>query len=380
MKQDGYDVPAWVETMLANGRESFYEGGVGQRNYWNPESKSQSAEKLSPRFRHLPTSIDHPSLVAKNHGARLWDIGDGVACVEFKTKMNAVDADITSMLVKAVELGQKDFDAVVIANHADAAFSAGANLMMIMMGAQAKQWDALRNEISSFQKAVKGLREASIPVVAAPFGLTLGGGAEICLGASALQAHAELYMGLVEVGVGLIPGGGGCFSLLHNLQAKGPDIDPMVYLKEAFLTIAMAKVGTSAKESCALGFLNPADRITMDRDDLIEAAKWHALGLARSDYQPSRNRKIKVAGTTGFGTLAATLWDMEQSNQISAHDRKIALGLAKILSGGDVAMGTVVSEDRFHELEQEVFLSLCGEEKTMQRIQYMLTNNKPLRN
>jgi len=251
---------------------------------------------------------------------------------------------------------------------------------MIMMGAQAKQWDALRNEISSFQKVVKGLREASILVVAAPFGLTLGGGAEICLGASALQAHAELYMGLVEVGVGLIPGGGGCFSLLHNLQAKGPDIDPMVYLKEAFLTIAMAKVGTSAKESRALGFLNPADRITMDRDDLIEAAKWHALGLARSDYQPSRNRKIKVAGTTGFGTLAATLWDMEQSNQISAHDRKIALGLAKILSGGDVAMGTVVSEDRFHELEQEVFLSLCGEEKTMQRIQYMLTNNKPLRN
>lgn len=380
MKNDGYDVPTWVTDMLASGRESFYEGETGKRSFWQPLSASVHSEKLSPRFRRLPSSVDHPSLVAKNPGVRLWDIGDGVACVEFRTKMNAVDADITSMLVKAVELGQQNFDALIIGNHADAAFSAGANLMMIFMGAQQKQWDALRAEISGFQKAVKGLRESSIPVVAAPFGLTLGGGAEICLGASALQAHAELYMGLVEVGVGLIPGGGGCFGLLHNLQSKGPDIDPMVYLTDAFMTIAMAKVGTSAKESKALGFLNPADRITMDRDELLEAAKWHALGLARSDYQPSRNRKLKVAGTTGFGTLAAKLWDMEQSNQISAHDHKIALGLAKILSGGDVAMGTVVSEERFHELEQEVFLSLCGESKTQDRISYMLTNNKPLRN
>ncbi|MEZ4472502.1 MAG: enoyl-CoA hydratase/isomerase family protein [bacterium] len=291
-----------------------------------------------------------------------------------------MDADITAMLGEAVRRAEADFDAVILANHAPAAFSAGANIMLIAMGAQQKQWDGIRSQIQGFQQACAGLRAARVPVVAAPFGLTLGGGAEMCLGASAIQAHAELYMGLVEVGVGLIPGGGGTFALLHNLQAGSPDADPLSHLRAAFLAIGMAKVGTSAEESRKIGFLRANDRVTMDRDELLEAAKWRALGMARSDHKAVTGRQVKVAGRSGYGTIYANLWDMAQTGQISEHDQKIGAKLAYVLSGGDVAADTWVSEERFHELEQEAFLSLCGEEKTLARIQYMLMNNKPLRN
>ena len=380
MKADGYDVPAWVDAMLDSGRESFYEGDLGERNFWQYDAKTATTEIISPRYRRLPSNTDHPSLVEKNHGARLWDIGDGVLCVEFKTKMNAVDDNITNMLNIAIERAESDFDAVILGNHASAAFSAGANIMLIAMAAQQKKWDSIEAQITGFQNACKGLREARVPVVAAPFGLTLGGGAEMCLGATAIQAHAELYMGLVEVGVGLIPGGGGTFALLHNLQEGGPDIDPIIYLREAFLSIGMAKVATSAEEARAAGFLRTNDRVTMDRDDLLEAAKWRALGIAKSDHTPKTGRVVKAAGRDGLATISANLWDMEMSGQISAHDKLIGTKLAHVLSGGDVALGTVVSEDRFHELEREAFLSLCGEKKTLDRIQFMLMNNKPLRN
>lgn len=380
MQADGYAVPQWVLDMLEAGRESFYEGELGERNFWEYSEGRSAPEVISPRYRRLPASTDHPSLVEKNHGARLWDIGDGVLCVEFKTKMNAVDDNITSMLGTAIERAEKDFDAVILGNHATNAFSAGANIMLIAMGAQQKKWDMIEAQILGFQNACRGLREAQVPVVAAPFGLTLGGGAEMCLGASAIQAHAELYMGLVEVGVGLIPGGGGTFALLHNLQEGGPDIDPIVYLRNAFMSIGMAKVATSAEEARNAGFLRINDRVTMDRDELLEAAKWRALGIAKSDHKPVTGRVVKAAGRDGIATITANLWDMEQSGQISAHDKLIGSKLAYVLSGGDVPMGTLVSETRFHELEREAFLSLCGEKKTLDRIQYMLMNNKPLRN
>lgn len=380
MKADGYDVPQWVDDMLAAGRESFYEGDLGARSFWQYEEKTATPEIISPRYRRLPASTDHPSLVEKNHGARLWDIGDGVLCVEFKTKMNAVDDNITSMLGTAIARAESDFEAIILGNHASNAFSAGANLMLIAMGAQQGKWDMIGDQITAFQNACRSLRESQVPVVAAPFGLTLGGGAEMCLGASAIQAHAELYMGLVEVGVGLIPGGGGTFALLHNLQEGGPDIDPIIYLRDAFMSIGMAKVATSAEEARAAGFLRINDRVTMDRDDLLEAAKWRALGMAKSDHTPVTGRVVKAAGRDGVATISANLWDMEQSGQISAHDKLIGTKLAYVLSGGDVAPGTLVSEARFHELEREAFLSLCGEKKTLDRIQYMLMNNKPLRN
>ena len=380
MKADGLEVPKWVLDMLGKGRTRFYDNTGEVENYWHHGRESTSPVVYSDRRIVLPQTIGDERLVAKNHSARLWDMGDGVACLEFKSKMNSVDGDIVAMLNTAVEKAESDFDALVIGNHDPRAFSAGANLMMIMMGAQQKKWDDVRASIGGFQNAVLGLRHASVPVVAAPFGLTLGGGAEICLGADALQAHAELYMGLVEVGVGLIPGGGGCFGLLHNQQANGPDIDPIVYVRETFMTIGMAKVATSAEEARGLGCLLPTDRVTMDRDELLHAAKARALGMAGSDYRPMRPRRLKVAGRDGYATLFATLWGMEDAGQISAHDRRVGSALAKVLSGGDVAAGTEVTEAKFLELEQEEFLSLCGEPKTMERIQYMLMNNKPLRN
>lgn len=380
MKADGFDVPGWVSDMLAAGRTSFYDGIHGERSFWNIDQKQATPEVISPRYRRLPPSTKHPALVSKNHGARLWDLGDGVACVEFRTKMNAVDENIVSMLNEAVDRAESDFDALVLGNNDPRAFSAGANIMMIMMGAQQKAWDQIRAQVSEFQKACLRLRHSRVPVVAAPAGLTLGGGAEMALGANAIQAHAETYMGLVEVGVGLIPGGGGCFALLHNNQSVGPDIDPVVYMRETFMAIGMAKVATSAREAQNMGFLTAGDRITMDRDELLEAAKQRALGLARSDFAPPRPRWVKAAGRTGYATIHSALWDMNQVGQISEHDMKIGQRLANVLAGGDVAAGTEVTEARFHELEQEAFLSLCGEEKTQARIQHMLMTNKPLRN
>lgn len=380
MQADGIDVPQWVLDMLAAGRTSFYEGAPGERTFWDVDRQRSAPEVISPRYRHLPVSPKHSALISKNHGARLWDIGDGVACVEFRTKMNAVDDDIVKMLNEAVDRAESDFDALVIGNHDSRAFSAGANIMMIMMAAQAKQWEQLREIVRAFQGATLRLRHSRVPVVAAPAALTLGGGAEIALGANAIQAHAELYMGLVEVGVGLIPGGGGCFGLLHNKQSVGPDVDPVIYMRDTFMAIGMARVATSAREAQNMGFLRAHDRITMDRDELLEAAKQRALGMARSDFTPPRPRFLKVAGRTGYATLHSALWDMNQSGQISEHDMKIGQGLARVLAGGDVAAGTEVTEARFHELEQEVFLSLCGEAKSLDRIKHMLMTNKPLRN
>ncbi len=381
MKADGIAVPEWVENMLASGRKSFYEGAPGRRTYWHTGAQQVAREVVSPRFRRLPPSIHDPSLVEKNPSARLWDIGDGAYCLEFSTKMNAIDGDIIDLMERAVDRAETEGRALVIGNHGADAFSAGANLMLIFLAIQQKDWKSIDAIAARLQAAGRRLHHSQIPVVAAPFGLTLGGGAEVAMAADAIQAYAELYMGLVEVGVGLVPAGGGCFSLLHNLsQGQLPDADPIAALRETFLAIGMAKVGTGAEHSRRLGFLRPNDRVTMDRDELIEAAKQRALGMANSDYVPSKPRRVKVAGTTGYATLFSAIWGMQETHQISEHDAKIGRHVARILSGGDVAPGTWVDEERMHELEREAFLSLCGEEKTQARIQHMLMNNKPLRN
>lgn len=389
MEADGYTVPGWVKEMLASGRASFYVGEYGERDFWDTQSKSAATEPVSPRLLRLPSSIKSDQLISKNASARLWDIGDGVACLEFKSKMNAVDSDIIKLMHEAIDIAEDRYDALVIGNHGNpgegmdgrGVFSAGANLLMVMMAVGQGEWDQLKDMIHGFQQANLRLRHSSIPVVAAPYSLTLGGGAEICLGADAIQAHPELYMGLVEVGVGLIPGGGGCFGLLHNLtEGALKDADPVTFVKEAALTIGMAKVATSAEEARGMGFLRPSDRITMDRDELLEGAKQRALGMARSDYRAPKPRSLKVSGTTGFATLYSFLWGMKESHFMSDHDLKVLSKLAYILTGGDVVAGTTVTEARMQELELEAFLSLCGEAKSQERIQYMLMNNKPLRN
>ena len=381
MKREGIAVPAWVDTMLASGRTRFYDGALGARTFFDPREGAAAREVVSPRYLRLPASVQHPSLIAKNPGARLWDIGDGAACVEFRTKLNAVDDDVLSMLFSGLDRAEADFDTLVLGNHATDAFSAGANLLLVMMAAGQQQWDTISGMSARFQQACLRLRHSRIPTVAAPFGMTLGGGAEMVLGANAVQAYAELYIGLVEVGVGLIPGGGGTFALLHNVMQNMPaDGDPIAYTKDAFLTIGMGKVASSAEEGRKLGFLRVADRVTMDRDELLDAAKQHGLGLARSDFRPPRPRTVRAAGRSGYATLYSALWGMQQSHQISEYDLHIGAKLAHVMCGGDVATGTVVTEARFHELEREAFLSLCGEPKTLERIQHMLMNNKPLRN
>jgi 3-hydroxyacyl-CoA dehydrogenase len=295
--------------------------------------------------------------------------------------MNAIDADIIDLMEKSVDLAESKYRALVIGNHGAEAFSAGANLMLIFLGIQQKDWKQIEGMASRLQAVGRRLHTAEVPVVAAPFGLTFGGGAEVAMACGGIQAHAELYMGLVEAGVGLIPAGGGCFSLLYNLsQGQLPDADPTAVLREAFMTIGTVRVGTGAEHSRKLGFLKANDRVTMDRDELIEAAKQRALGMANSDYAPSKPRRVRVAGTTGFATLFSGIWGMQETHQIPEHDAKIGRHLARILSGGDVAPGSWVDEERVHELEREAFLSLCGEEKTQARIQHMLMNNKPLRN
>ncbi|MSP74454.1 MAG: 3-hydroxyacyl-CoA dehydrogenase/enoyl-CoA hydratase family protein [Myxococcales bacterium] len=381
MSAEGRRVPMWVIEMLSSGRTSFYEGEAGARKFWDAHRIKPMPELLSPRFRRLPNTVEHRALIAKNPSARLWDLGDGVACVEIRSKLNAVDEDVVKMLELAVDKAETDFDGLVLGNHAPVAFSAGANLLMVYMAAQQKAWDQLAEMVKRFQGACLRLRHSRIPVVAAPFGMTLGGGAEMALGCNAIQAFSELYMGLVEVGVGLIPGGGGTFALLHNtMQGMPADADPIAYTKDAFLSVGMAKVSTSAEEARKLGFLKASDRVTMDRDEHIEAAKQVALGLARSDFRPPNPRSVRAAGKSGYATLYAALWGMQQSHQISEYDLHIGRLLARVMCGGDVAQGTIVTEARFHELEQEAFLSLCGEQKTQDRISSMLMTNKPLRN
>jgi 3-hydroxyacyl-CoA dehydrogenase len=295
--------------------------------------------------------------------------------------MNAVDDDILNMLNEAVDEGEKNYAGIVVGNEAESAFSAGANLMLIWMLSQQKQWSEIERAALTFQGVTRRLHTATVPVVAAPFGLALGGGCEVALGCTAIRANAELYMGLVEVGAGVIPAGGGCRMMLDRwLGDLAEGVDPLQYVRKVFEIIGMAKVSMSAEEARAYRFLNERDGVTMNRDQLIHDAKETVLGLARAGYRPAPARALRLPGESGYATIRAGLWAMVKSNQISEHDALIGSKLAKILTGGAVGPNTVVSEERLFELEREAFLSLCGEEKSQARMQSLLTSGKPLRN
>jgi 3-hydroxyacyl-CoA dehydrogenase len=308
-------------------------------------------------------------VVAKNSGASLVDLGDGVLCVEFHSKMNALGEDNIAMMYAGLEETNKNFDAMVIANEGEN-FSVGANLMMVLLAAQEGEWDELDRAIRRFQQVNMALKYAAKPVVAAPFSRTLGGGCEIALHSTRAQASAETYIGLVEVGVGLIPGGGGCKELLVRLK------DP----RKVFELIGYAKVSSSAEEAKKLGLLDRADSISMNPERLIGDAKALALALAPR-YSPGVPRTdIKVAGENGFALLKLGAWSMRQGHFISDHDVTIAEKLANILTGGRLTGEQTVSEQYLLDLEREAFLSLCGHPKTQERMQYMLKTGKPLRN
>jgi 3-hydroxyacyl-CoA dehydrogenase len=383
MKADGKAVPENVEKMLAGGAGSFYRRVDGKLEFFDFASGRYVAAPISPNVIFLPALADRNKVVKRNAGASLYDIGDGVLCVEFHTKMNTVDADVVNMLMEGVDLAEKEFSGLVIANHSEQ-FCAGANLMMVFLESQNKQWDNLGRIVGAFQDACMRLRYSGCPVVAAPAGLALGGGVEICLGADRIRAAAETYMGLVEAGVGLLPAGGGLKEMaIRHLEGipDGVAVDQMPYLRKAFETVGLAKVATSAKEAREMGFLRPTDRITIQRDFLIQDAKNTVLAMLKEGYETPRQRTdIVMPGRAAYPAFVYGLYAMKAAGQISDHDEKIGRKIAFILTGGDVPAGTKRTEQELLDLEREAFLSLCGEEKTQARIQFMLMKGKPLRN
>jgi 3-hydroxyacyl-CoA dehydrogenase len=382
MKELGLKPAAWVEQMLATGRTSFYGVEGGRDTYWDIPSRSVKVVPENARTSRVEYLKRGNKKIVGNESATLWDMGDGVTLLEFHSKMNSIDDNIIAMMGTALDETEKNFQGLVVGNDG-ANFSAGANIFSMLWAARSGEFDAIRKMAGAFQAANQRMRYSPVPVVTAPFNLTLGGGAEAAMGGNAIQASAELYMGLVEVGVGLIPGGGGTMQLMRNVfgnYAADKDFDPFPFIKKVFLAIGMAKVATSAEEARESGFLTAQDGISANRDFLLSDAKARVLGMAKAGFRAPRPTRFRLPGPSGAATIDMLLYDMQLNNQISAHDRKIAQKLARVLTGGDTTPSVLVTEERMLELELEAFLSLCGEEKTQDRLQYMLEKGKPLRN
>ena len=383
MKAEGMEVPAHVLAMLDAGRERFYSEQLTEQTFFDVVGRSVKPVPKDPRhLRFAELKEDPARVVKKNLGASLVDIGDGVVALEVHTKMNTIDDDVIKMLVEAKAVAERDFEALVIANDGPN-FGAGANLMLVMMGAQSGQWDMIDQAISGLQASLQGLRYAKVPVVAAPFGLTLGGCAEIAMAADACQAHAETYMGLVEVGAGVVPGGGGCLRMVERWTGPVQDVSDAVvlpFVASPSLQIAMAKVATGAPEAKKLRYLGETDGVSLNRDLLLHQAKQRALGMARAGYRPPLPRTLKAAGLDVAKSIQMSIWGMVEGRFASEHDALIARKVVHILCGGNVAAGTPLTEQDYLDLEREAFLSLCGEEKTQARIQNLLMSGKPLRN
>jgi len=390
MKEAGYEVPASVSEILDSGKESFYKKEAGVSYYYDFESQDYKEIPIKPGIILLPSIKDREKKVAENTGATLIDIGDGVACLEFHAKMNSIGEDIIRMTTQASDIVTKDFEGLVIANHADN-FSVGANLAMVLFTAQEEEWDDLDWSVKALQDSLMKLKYLDKPVVAAPAGMALGGGCEFCLASDRVRYAAETYMGLVEVGVGVIPAGGGTKELLlrntdHLFEVQKGGLYPkqiefMPFVSRAFETIAMAKVATSGPEAVKLGYLKDTDRMTVNRDYLIQDAKNTVLAMNMEGYTPKRPRDdIRVAGENTFAMIKLALWTMHEQNFITDHDVTVSTKVGYVLCGGNVLENTVVSEQYLLDLEREAFLSLCGDPNTQARMQHMLTTGKPLRN
>jgi len=380
MSEAGYKPAAWVEEMLDSGKESFYIVENGTRRYYDIQSKEYKAIPGAENFIILD-NLRGSKTVWKNSGASLIDLGDGILNVEFHTKMNTMGGDVAVALNKGIELAEKDFRGMVVGNDA-ANFSAGANLALVYMYAIEQEYDEINFMIKQFQDTMMRMRYSAIPVVGAPHGLALGGGCELNLHCDHVQAAAETYMGLVEFGVGLIPGGGGTKEMTlraADLYTEG-DIE-YNDLKNVFLTIGMAKVSTSAKEAIDLGYMRRSDGITINSNRLIADAKAQAILLAENGYtKPVQRTDVKVQGRGALGMFLTGANAMYTGRYMSEHDLKISQKLAYVMCGGDLSAPTEVSEQYLLDLEREAFLSLTGERKTLERIQSILTTGKPLRN
>lgn len=394
MKKEGKPVSANAEKLLAAGAKSWYKDDPSSpsgRAYFDLRTGGYKPVPAAEGVWSVAVAKKSNGVVKKNAGASLIDLGGGVGCIEFHTKMNALGGDIVQMVTQSLKTGGigDQFESFVITGDS-ANFSVGANLMMLMLAIQEEEWDEVDLAIKQFQGMTQAIKFCTRPVVTASYGMTLGGGCEINLHSAARQPHAELYMGLVETGVGLLPGGGGCKEMLlralDNARAVRPDgrgesVEVMEGLKRIFETIAMAKVSTSAYEARGLGFLSEGDLITMNRERLLADAKERALELARSGYKaPVPRLDIPAPGENVLATLRLGIHLMRQAEYISDHDVKVATRVAEVICGGNVTPGTPVSEQYILDLEREGFKSLCGEKKTQERIQFTLKTGKPLRN
>ena len=383
MKAEGMKVPENVQKMLDSGATSFYKYENGTKSFYDLVNGGYKEIADKQGVIVLKSVKDRSGVIKKNSGASLIDIGDGVACLEFHSKMNSIGGDTMSMMKFAVEEVEKNHVGLVIGNQGGN-FSAGANIMMLLLAAQEEEWDDINLMIHTFQQANMRLRYSSKPVVAAPYGLSLGGGCEIPLHCDKVRAAGETYMGLVEVGVGLLPGGGGTKEMAvrsMDLARKTPDADPLVFLKKTFEIIGMGKVATSAQEARSFGFLRDSDAISMNGDRIIADAKQEVLNLAAAGYtQPVQRTDVYAMGEAGMAAFKIALTMMKRGGYISDHDELIGRKIAKILCGGELNHASFVSEQYLLDLEREGFLSLCGERKTQERIAAMLKTGKPLRN
>ena len=399
MKAEGRPLPVNVEKLFAIGKKSWYSDDAqtpSSRAFWDVTSGNYLPVRVPPGVWSVSVAKKSNGIVKKNSGASLVDLGDGVGCIEFHSKMNSLGSDIVSLISQSLKAGGPgdQFDAFVITNDATN-FSVGANLMLLLMSAQEEEWDDIDLAVRQFQGMTQAIKFSPKPVVVAPFGMTLGGGAEITLHAPARQPHAELYIGLVEVGVGLLPGGGGCKEMLLRAidTAQGlrqgtrftgnfaDSIELTETIKNAFETIATAKVATSAHEARAAGFISQSDGITMNRDRLLADAKARALDLVHAGYEgPLLRTNIPAPGESILATLKMGIHLMRQGDYITDYEVKLAHKIAEILCGGNITPGTPISEQYVLDLEREAFKSLCGEKKTLERIQYTLKTGKTLRN
>jgi len=381
MKAEGEVAAPWVAEMLASGQKTFYSVKDGATYCY--DIPKRSAEKIPGQDSFIILdNIRKSKEVFKNAGVVVEDLGDGILNVEFQSKMNTIGGDVLAGLNKAIDMAEKDFQGLVVGNQA-ANFSVGANIGMIFMMAVEQEYDELNMAVKMFQDTMMRMRYSSIPTISAPHGMALGGGCEISLHADKVVAAAETYMGLVEFGVGVIPGGGGSKEMALRAQdmfMKG-DVELNV-LQEYFLTIGMAKVSTSAYEAFDLGLLQKGkDIVVVNKDRQIATAKAHAKLMAEAGYtQPPMRKDIKVLGKQALGMFVVGTDSMEASHYISEHDKKIANKLAYVMAGGDLSEPTRVSEQYLLDIEREAFLSLCSEKKTLERIQHMLKTGKPLRN
>jgi len=381
MKAAGEQPAAWVEEMLDAGHESFYKVEGGKRKYYDIPSKSYLEIPGIEEFIMLDTLKAADKKLWGNAGATIYDLGDEVIGLEFHTKMNSLGAEVIEGINTAISMAEKQYKGLVIGNEGGN-FSAGANLAMLFMFAGDQEYDEINLMIAQFQNTMMRVRFSSVPVVVAPHNMALGGGCEMSLHADAVQAHSELYMGLVEVGVGLIPAGGGTKEMVLRFSDRLNDGDvEMNLLQESFMNIAMAKVSTSAEEARGLGYLQTKDGITINRKRVLADAKQKVLDIYNAGYtQPIQKTDIRVLGKSSLAMFEAGITGMRYGKYISEHDAKIARKLAWVMSGGDLSQPTLVSEQYLLDLEREAFLSLTGEKKTLERIHSILFKGKPLRN